>query len=299
MLLVFLLYITCAVTFTLGKETLNYTQPIFYVGIRMIFAGLLLLGIFRFIQKNKFQVKREDKYLFLQIAFFSIFLAYVLDLWSLQYITSIESSLVFSISPFMAALFSYFIFNEKMTSKKWLGFLFGFFSIVVLLSNFTSDGSFFASARAVPIFALIISVVSSTYGWIVMRKLVKDRGYSPIFVNGFGMLAGGLGALLTSFVVETWIPSPVISWREFIIFTIAMVIVANIIFSNLYSYLLKRYTATLLSFAGFTCTFFTGILGWIFLGEFVGFRMIISFILVSIGIYIFYQEELRQGYVGR
>jgi drug/metabolite transporter (DMT)-like permease len=55
------------------------------------------------------------------------------------------------------------------------------------------------------------------------------------------------------------------------------------------------YSATALSFFGFIIPFFTSIMGWFWLGEEVNIWFFISLIIVSFGLYLFYQEELKQG----
>lgn len=296
MILIILLYLICACTFTIAKATLAFSQPIFYVGVRMIVAGGLLLGISRFFKGASLHVKKGDWLFFAQIIFFNIYCAYVLDLWSLHYITSIESALVFNLSPFAAAAFSYLWFSERLTLKKCIGLLIGSFSIIPLLF---SQGEILTldTTRIIPLSMLIISVISSAYGWIVMRELIKVRDYSPLFVNGVGMLGGGIAALVTSYAIEPWSRSPVTSWHEFIVYTLAMIVISNFIFSNLYSYLLKTYTATLLSFAGFLCPIFAALLGKIFLDESLGWRFFFSLATSTVGLFLFYREELRQGYI--
>ena len=305
MILIILLYFLCAATFPLAKATLALAHPFFYVGIRMTIAGLLLLSVYRFFKGplppmkrlSRHSGQRSDVSLFLQVALFSIYCAYMLDLWSLQYLTSIESAFIFNLSPFMAALFSYLWFAEMMTATKWIGLGLGSASVLPLL--FARNGELVAvsTEQIVPIVALICSVAASAYGWIVMRELVKNRDYAPLVVNGYAMLIGGLATLLTSYGVESWSPSPVVDWPKFALYTGAMIIIANGIFSNLYSYLLKHYTATLLSFSGFLCPIFACLLGYFCLQEPLSGKFFFSLVCIISGLFLFYQEELRQGYV--
>jgi drug/metabolite transporter (DMT)-like permease len=299
MILIIILYMLCASMFTISKWALAYTQPIFLVGVRMAVAGVILWGyclVRSYIKKEKIIFNpRKDWLLLAQIVFFHIYLTYICDLCALKNISSIESAFLYNLSPFISALFSYVWFAERMTLKKWIGLSIGFTSLLPELIKDVSHENFVS--HITPKLIMIGAVVSSAYGWIVLRRLVKDKGYSPIFVNGFGMFFGGLLALVTSYYVEGWIPSPVTQWVPFIQSTILIIIVANIMFYNLYGFLLTQYTATFLSFAGFMCPFFAGILGWLFLNESLPPHLILSFVIVSIGLFIFYQEELRQGYI--
>ncbi len=180
-----------------------------------------------------------------------------------------------------------------MTPKKWLGLLLGFCAFLPQLLQ-AGIGPLFVHAW--PRFLTLIAVVSSAYGWIVLRALMK-KGYSPIVANGIGMFFGGLIALSTSYAVEPWAPGPVTAWIPFMQATVLIVVVANLLFYNLYGYLLKYYTATFLAFAGFMCPLFAGLLGFLFLGETFAPSLLLSFIVVCIGLFIFYHEELRQGYI--
>jgi drug/metabolite transporter (DMT)-like permease len=161
----------------------------------------------------------------------------------------------------------------------------------------------------------LIAATSAVYGWIVMKKLVVNKHYSPILVNGVGMLMGGLGALITSFGFEQ---KPLLkcahgasnmtgegmshlghwfcfSWHDFLMFfffVTLLILVANVIFYNLYGFLLKKYTPTFLSLVGLLSPAFTAFLGWIFLGETVTWHFFVSLALVSLGAYIFYKDEL-------
>lgn len=296
MILIFILYFICALTFTLAKNTLAYAQPIFYVGIRMILAGLALLA-FSYYKQGRFpRLGILEWKLIAQIMAFGIYIAYTLDLWSLQYLTSIESSVVFNLSPFIAALFSYVWFAETLTLKKWCGLLLGSISLLPLIFNHHEHFISLDLFRLLPLGALLISVAASAYSWILMRDLVMVHNRSPFLVNGIAMLGGGIMALATSALIEPWSPSPVFEWKPFIVSTILMIIVANFLFSNLYSYLLKFYTATFVSFAGFLCPLFTALLGFLLLHEPLDSRFFFSMCGVIVGLIIFYQEELRQGY---
>lgn len=296
MILIIILYIFCAATFTIAKATLSTALPLFYMAVRMTVAGSLLMFLYFWQNKRLPIIHRQDHWLFIQTILLNIYIAYALDLWSLQYISSIESSLIFNLSPFFAALFSYFYFNEKLTKKKWLGLIIGFIGLLPLI--FDHGGAMhFSTKHVLPLGALLISVASSAYGWIIIRELVKIRQYSFIFVNSIAMIGGGLLAFITSYIMEPWAPSPVFDCYNFIKFITLIILFSNILFSNLYSYLLNYYTVTLISFFGFLTPIFAALLGFLFLDESIDTCSLFSFVSVMIGLIMFYREELKQGYV--
>jgi drug/metabolite transporter (DMT)-like permease len=299
MLAIILLYALCASMFTISKWGLAYTEPIFFVAVRMILAGILLGGFFYIregVSKKLLRSVSSDWFLFLQIILFHVYLTYICDLCALKNISSIESAFIYNLSPFIAAFFSYLWFDERMTKKKWAGLGLGLVAFLPQLIGYRQPILF--SSSLTPQMITLFAVISSTYGWILVRALVK-KGYSPIFVNCVGMFIGGIFSLITSYITEPWMPSPVTEWIPFIQATLLIVVVANILFYNLYGYLLERYTVTFLSFAGFMCPLFAALFGYMFLGESFSPSLFISFLIVSIGLFIFYHEELKQGYITR
>ncbi len=296
MISIIFLYALCASTFTICKALLAVVKPFFFIGVRMLVAGTLILAYSYWKDRKAFSIQKKDRWLFAQIVLFHVYFAYILDLWSLQYITSSKSSFLYNLSPFIAALFSYFYFSERMTWKKCLGLGIGFSGFLPELLFRNSSTALSGFWFSFPEFVLLGAVASGVYGWIMMRKLVKDGEYSPMTVNGIGMVGGGLLAMVTSYFVEGWAVSPVFDFWPFIKLTALIIVVGNLLFYNLYGFLLTRYTATFLSFAGFITPLFAAFFGWLFLGEVVHWTFFLSIFVVCIGLYIFYQEELKQGY---
>lgn len=301
MIQILILYALFGSTFILGKEAVMAVPPIFFIGIRMVLASLLLLGFIKFYQRGSLSIKREDAPWFAGIVAFHIYIAYILEFVGLQYITGAKACLLYNLSPFITALFSYFFFSEIMTKRKWLGLSIGFCAFLPSLifetpsAEFSGGGvGFISYAEAL----MMLSVVSSCAGWIFMRKLTRELGYSYFFVNTVGMFGGGILALLTSYPLEVW-PSyaSLINNVPFIRSLFLLILIGNIICFNLYGKLLATYSATILSFFGFVTPLFAAIFGWFWLGETVSWSFFVTVILVAFGLYEFYQEELRQGYI--
>jgi drug/metabolite transporter (DMT)-like permease len=317
MTLILLLYILMASTFTLAKTAVAYMSPIYFIGLRMSIAGLILLG-YGYYKGLLGTFNKKDWWLLIQVPLFHIYCAYVLEFWSLQYITSIKACLLYNISPFITALLCYILFAQKLSYQKWLGLIIGFCGMLpILLSNSMQEkgiGAFWRFSFAE--IALLVAIISSAYGWIIIKELMVNRKYNLIMLNGMGMLGGGLAALLTAPFFEgstiiIWnnapadrlgkmlIPliGPLFTTLVMIAITLTLLIcIANIIGYNLYGFLLKRYSPTLLSFAGFSTPFFAAIFGWFFLKEALTLAFIISFIVTFIGLYIFYRSEIADKF---
>lgn len=298
MFLVFLLYALFASVFVICKSTLEYAQPLFLVGSRMLVAGGLLLSYQFFFQRQQFAFLRGNYLRLIALAFFNIYLTNACEIWGLQYLSSAKTCFLYSLSPFFAALLSFALFNEEISSRKWLGLLIGFigFCPIILYKGSAEEltGSFWIFS--LPELAVAIAALSSVYGWILLKQVASNNGLSFSMANGISMLIGGTLALAHSAVAEEWNPLPVTEYLPFLENTALLLIVSNLTAYNLYGYLLKRYTATFISFAGFTTPLFTAVFGWYFFGEQISLPFLLSSAIVFLGLYFFYQQELKDGY---
>ena len=295
MILVLFMYMLFASTFTLGKVALEYVDPIFFIGFRMTVGGILLLSYQYLFNRSHWRLDKKDLGLFSQIIVFHIFFAYTLEFWALQYVSGAKACLAYNLSPFLTALIGYLWFSEHMNAKKWIGLIIGFAGFIPILLERTPDeprGLLFVSE---PEIALFFSVLSAVYGWLIIKQLVKHRGYSVVMVNGVGMFFGGLLAFVVSLMLEG-VPGIRVDDQHgiamFVGCALALILIANIIGYNLYAVLLKRYSATFLSFAGFSTPIFAALFGWVFRSEPVSWQFFISLSIIFFGLYLFYQEEL-------
>jgi len=299
--IVIFMYAVWSSVFSLGKMTLQYCPPLFLTGARMVLAGLLLLGFLAIFKRSSFQLNRIQILPIILLAFFSIYLTNALEFWGLQYLSAAKTCFIYSLSPFFAALFSYLHFNEKMNRCKWLGLCIGFLGFIpVLLTQTGSEELLNAFGFfSWPSLAIMGAALCSVYGWVILRLVVKDHSISPLMANGASMLFGGLLAFGHSFLIEGWnpLPFPFENVKHVLKGTLLMTLISNIICYNLYGMLLKRFTATFLSFVGLLSPIFASLNGLIFLGEPISWTILISTGIVSLGLWIVYRAELKQGYI--
>ncbi len=302
-LAVVFMYALWSSVFSLGKITLQYCPPLFLTGARMLLAGCLLLGFLAIFKRSSFRLNRTQVLSILIIAVFSIYLTNILEFWGLQYLSAAKTCFIYSLSPFFAALFSYLHFKEKMSPRKWIGLSIGFLGIIpVVLTQTGSEELLNAfSFFSWPTLAIMGAALFSIYGFVILRLTVKDQEISPLMANGSSMFIGGLLALGHSFLVEPWNPSPVLPQNVggFVQGTLAMTLLFNIICYNLYGMMLKRFTATFLSFMGLLSPIFASLNALLFLGEPISWTIILSTGIVCSGLFIVYQAELKQGYIAK
>ena len=294
MYLVFFLYALLASTFSIGKLLVQVLPPIFLIAIRMIISGVLVSSMWYFFFGDK-KIRSADWWLFAMVIMFHILFPFMSEYIALQKMSPSSACLMYNLSPFFSAIFSYFIFDEKMTPKKWLGFSIGLAGIIFYINSQQSIEMNMSWANVLMLF----SVVTSSLGWIFVRVLVKNRGYSTTLVNGLAMLVGGLIALPISAIFEGPANINVIQIPYIAGLLGLMILITNILFYNLYGYLLTKYTATFLSFVGFVTPLFAALFEWFFFGTVVSSNFFLTVCIVGGGIFIFYQEELKLGYISK
>lgn len=287
-----------SIVFVVGKVALEYGAPIFLTGFRMCLAGVIILGYQYFFRKHDLFVRREDIRPLIALSFYNIFLTNALEFWGLQYLISAKACFLYNVSPFISAIVSYFIFQEKITVLKVAALVAGFLGFIpILLTGSAAEQKVGGiSFLSWPELALLGAAVATVFGWIAMKRLV-NTGYSVITANGISMLVGGIFSFGVSPIFEVWNPFPVKAWMPFLGWILLLTLISNIICYNWYAILLKRFSATLMLFAGFTAPFFTAAYGWLFLGETVTWHFYASAVIVFGSLYVYYREEERQGYI--
>lgn len=282
---------------------LAFSPPVFLTGFRMFLAGMLLLGYLVIAKRSSFQLKMKQWGFLFILGFFSVYLTNILEFWGLQYLSAAKASFIYSLSPFFSALFSYIHFGEKMNRRKWLGLGIGFvgFVPVLLLQTGSEDLLSVWKFLSLPSLALMGAALAGVYGWVLLRLAVKQSDISPFMANGTSMFLGGAMALVHSFFVDSWNPIPIAQGHVYDVTKIVLILtfLSNIVCYNLYGMMLKRYTATFLSFMGLLSPIFASLTGWVLLGEPISWTIFCSTAVVSMGLWIVYKAELKQGYIVR
>ena len=287
--------------FSLGKMALEVSPPLFLTATRMLLAGALILGYIAWSNRSVLKITGKQLLSLSVLAIFSIYLTNAFEFWGLKHMTAAKTCFFYSFTPFFSALLSYLHFGEKMNGKKWLGMAIGFAGFIPVLAAQKGSEELLSSLAFIswPELAVIGASVCSGYGWILLRLLVKNQSMPILMVNGTSMLIGGGLALIHSLVIDTWAPLPVANANlgAFTQGLLIMTFISNILCYNLYGLLLRKFTATFLSFMGLLFPIFASFNSWLFLGEPFSPTIFLSTGIVSIGLWLFYSAELRQGYV--
>lgn len=292
-LLIPLMYAAFALTFIFGATSIHYAQPIFFIGLRMVITGIFILG-YLILTKKQWVPAKRDWWIFGLLGIVHIFIPYVGENMAYTILPACHVSLMWNLSPLLTAVCSWVILRERMTWMKLLGLAIGLLGFVPLfLSACPCASSFLFISWAD--WLLIGAVVSAAVAWSAIRKLAHR--YSILIINGWSMLLGGALSFVVSGFKESWHPFPVTNWPMTLWCVGALVILGGIIGYNLYGYLLKRYTATFLSFCGGLTPLLTALFARIFLGQPLSPVFLLSASITCVGLYLVYRQELTQGYI--
>lgn len=303
MILLIVMNLAYAMLFPLSKIALYYSSAMFLTGFRMTFAGLLVLLYQYLFRRKHFHLPRHTVSLLLLGGFSGIYLTNVLDFWGFTYMTATKSCFLYNLYPFAAAFFGWLYFQEVLTLKKWIGLGLGFLGALPMI--FGSYAGSMASEQVfapetfpwlarlpLPEIAVLVAVVFSTYGCVVIRRLVCEKNYDSVMTNGLTMVIGGIMALVHSLFIDTWNPLPVSDINGFLASSFGMMLVSNLIGNSAYIELLKKYSITFLSFTAFSEPLITAILDRLFFGTSIPKAFYLSVAIVFVGLYLFYKDEL-------
>jgi len=289
-------YAILASTFTIAKVAVGYADPLFLIGVRMVVAAPLMFLVHKFQKNNSFKMAKSDLGRFILVALFHVFLPFVGEFWALQFMSSAKTAITYSLTPFIAAVLSYFILRKKISSKQTLGLVIGLLGLLpILISGDEVDllhGEFFMVSM--PEIVLLVSVTSASYAWFLVSDLM-NKGYGISYINGVAMFIGGFLSLVVWYF-SSGDTSPIRGdWNAFFFWTGLLVLVANVIGYNFYGWLLRHMSITLMSAIGFLCPIFASLYGLILLNEQLGVTHLVALLMVGVGIWLFYREEVRNN----
>jgi len=265
----------------------------FVIGIRMTLAGGLLGALALCFSKQRYNFDKLNQWYLAQISIFGICLPYLLRYWSLQYLPVIKTAIIYNTAPFGSFIFSYFLLKERSSWRKWLGLAIGFIAILPVLIAGQNNSLPAMGFLSWPELAMIIAVLSFSYSWVIMKKLVQRTQASPFVINGIVMFFGGICSLLASLTLES--NHTITEAKSFMLWLLLIMLITNVICYNLYTYLLKKHSATLLSLAGLVAPISAAFTSWLYFGESLTWDTAISGALVLLGFVVFYYEELKHA----
>lgn len=291
MIYLILLQALLASTFSIGKILLENMSPILLIGARMTIAGIGMLAYQYIKNRHALRIKKDALLPLAQVSIFGIYLSFILEFWGMNYVPSFKTCAIFALSPFITYIIACLLYGEKTKLLKWVGMAVGFIGIMpTLLAESSSEealGSLLMLSWAD--IAILLAAILYSYGWFPVDTLVREKNYSSFTINGYAMFFAGIAALCSAPYLET---IAIGSLSKIAIYLPLLILIGNIICYNLYAYLLRRFSPTIIAFASLLTPLFGALCGWLFLHEVITWHFYVSFALVTLAFAIFFYDEL-------
>jgi len=295
MLLILCMYALFAAEFPLAKLALRETNAFFLETMRMMIGGTVLMSYYCMRHPRSEWVRREDWGLFTQLILFYMYFSYFAGGWALQYISSLKANMLYSLVPFVSATFAYLIFRDRPTLQKIIGMVMGVFGLIlILIASEPQHGRLREYMHlSLPEIMMLVSIFSTEYGYFLLKRLF-DKGYSLVLINGLAMFIGGALSLASAFL---FFEEQVIQYSNFFFvfgYAALLFFIVNIVDIALYGTLVKQYSITFLTFAGFLSPLFGILYSVVLMGEAVSLIHLLACGFILCGLYLFARHDTVQ-----
>ena len=255
------------------KTSLTFVSPLNFVAQRYFFAALALSPIILF---NYRKVPRDrDSFGKLLVFSFINVTSYVAQLFGLANEGSGIASVLTYTQPFFLFALAIPFLNEKVTSSRVLGGLFGFVGIVVL--SFRALGLFSLEYTIVLLLGALLWAVANVF---YKRHMTQN---DPIVTNFFQLVVGGiLLSIVCLFMNDYVFPTSLTYLSTMLYASIGGLSVA----STIWLLLLHSEDATILAGSSFLVPLIALFFGSILLGETIDLQSALGSALVLLGVYI-------------
>lgn len=263
-------------------------SQILYAGYRFTIAGILTILIGSVLQRRLLLPKKSAISKIAWLSLLQTVIQYLFFYIGLAHTSGVKASIIEGVNVFVAILVAGFLFRqEKVTRKKMLGCMIGFFGVILVnLQGGGIDAVFRWNGEGF----IFLSTVSYAFSSVFMKRYSKSE--NPIMLSGYQFVIGGVIMALAGRVFggqisfENMAAGGMLLWLSFV----------SAMAYSLWGILLKYNPVSKVAVFGFMNPVFGVILSAILLreGEAIGFGALIALLLVCAGIYIVNRPEKKQ-----
>lgn len=278
----------------INKLLLEWASPLTLMSSRLIVAGILMFGSCLALGYSYRTLSSKHIPLFAQKIFFGSYLKYFLKYWGLQYMATVKMAFLMHTTPFFAALFNFYFYNNRLQARQIIGIVIGFFGIIPILLVKSCPEQLFGTlfSFSLPEIAIIGAVAAHSYGTLCTQELVKKYHYKAPIISSLSSLGGGLLALFTALIIHE--PLTISEPTFFVPWFFALIGISNIIGHTWYIHLLTKNSTTFLALTDYLNPLFVALYSWILLGETVSIHYLASGCIIFFGLYLFKNSNLNQ-----
>ena len=274
--------------FTLNKLALNFYSPEFIVLARLVIGAFVLLLLLMIIHK-KITISFKDWQYYLFMSTVGIVAPFILIVYGQQRIDSSLAGILMATMPISTIILSHFFLNdEKLTQKKFAGFIIAFAGIAVLIikdfSNIEINILSNISSELMVISGAILYSCSAVYGKRFKHTDPLSASTGTIFFSSITMLV-----YLLIFTPTELNNINLYNSTSLILLGVFCTAIATII----YFQILQTSGASFISIMNYLIPIWAILFGVIFFQEQIFINYIIGLMLVILGINISQKDTVK------
>lgn len=277
-LLVLLIAILGGGVAVLAKVGLKEMSPLSFTFWRFLSALAILLPIF-YIQKHRLSLDVFKKLFWvLLFAAGNIFIF----IFGIRLTTASSSQVIYTFSPLIAGILSYFILGEKIGAKKIAGVILGLIGTLLIILLPVISGSSPINGNVFGNLLILLAVFSHSIYTVLSKD--KQKEFSPLVITTYSILF----TLLLSLV---FLPLDAGSFLKMpsaggILSILYAGIAGTALFYLLYQYTIKNSSPLVASMVLYLEPIFTFIWASVLLGEKITIALIVGMIFVFLGVFL-------------
>ena len=266
--------------FMFTKLALANFPPSTFVAFRLIAGAIILLVILFFQQQAYHSITPQEFFIFTIMAILGNALPFFSISWGQQYVDSSLAGILMAVMP-LATLFlaHFFLPDERLNSRRLIGFLLGFAGIVVLLNpeallNFNLGNSIKAEL------AILFGAFCYAVNTIIARKKAHSN---DLLTSAYVLTIASVFMLPISITTEDpWINFPVTPLALFSL--LFMGVLATALATVFYFRLIRSAGPAFLSQINYLIPVWAMLVGAIFMGETIHLRTVLALALLLTGL---------------
>lgn len=251
-----------------------------FAGWRFLLAGVLLLGIARFMGRPVFSMPRASLGPIAVLGLTQTSIQYVFFYVGLAHTTGVKASILNATGTFFSVLLAHFIYhNDRIDRRKALGCLIGFGGVMVvnLRDGQALDAGFSLLGDGFIVIAAFVLSAASIFGKRLSQRI------DVVVMTGHQLAIGGLVLLLAGYAFGGALHGMSLAPAVLLLY---MVVLSAVAFA-LWATLLKYNRVGMVAVFNFLIPVFGALLSALFLGEqILAWRNAVALLLVCGGIWL-------------
>jgi drug/metabolite transporter (DMT)-like permease len=277
----------------INKQALSFGPSALYVSLKLFLAAATLLLFHRWYKGKPIGISRAEMPLLAQTIITGAWGAHMLKYWGLGYMSASKMAFLFNASPLFVALFSFIRFDERLTAKQVVGLCITVLGLIPILLTTSVAEELIGGVATFSWPELAILCAAALHGFSITTKriLLHNEQYWPARIHGFYLLGGaGLSFMTWTFFGNAM---PLENVPTLFGYALVTMIISKVICSTIILHLMKYYSTTFLAFMDYWYPLFVAFWSWLLWGECITYHYPLSAVIIFIGQYLFYSEELK------